>query len=172
MPDLLSCPVADLLARSRAAGLSVQTGEGRLRIRGPQGAENLGRALLARKEEVLSILEKAEASAAKWSARLRQALALSGLTDVQRTILEGRLEIIQNYLQQREPLLLDQDNMQLWIEGTLARWGLAEALPPATEPQSHAAELEDPRSRLSPAGRASGAVMRSWGLPRYYPGAG
>jgi hypothetical protein len=134
MTDLLSCPADDLLARSRTAGLSVQAAEGRLRIRGPQGAENLGRALLARKEEVLPILQKAEASAAKWSTRLRQAVALSGLTDVQRTILEGRLEIIQDYLRKQDPILLDQDNMHLWIEGTLSRWGLAGGLPPATEP--------------------------------------
>jgi hypothetical protein len=64
----------------------------------------------------------AEASAVRWSARLREQLARSWLTAPQRRVLEGRQAILQAWLRGCEPLLLDEATMQLWIEGTFTRW--------------------------------------------------
>jgi hypothetical protein len=74
--------------------------------------------------QVLWNVAAAEASAVHWSARLREQLAQPWLTLAQRRVLEGRLAIIQVWLRGREPLLLDQENMRRWIEGTFARWEL------------------------------------------------
>jgi hypothetical protein len=165
--ELREMPVADLVEEAGAVGITLQAERDRLRVRGPQRTEALGRALLARKEEVLAAIQDswatqagegsslkvktrgyspeptkvesteaepisppagpgdapaAKASAARWSARLREQLARSWLTAPQRRVLEGRQAILKTWLRGCEPLLLDEVNMQLWIEGTFTRW--------------------------------------------------
>jgi hypothetical protein len=105
---------------------------GRLLVRGPRGHEDLARRLIACKADIFPLIEQerssawdesqAQAGACRWSARLREQLRPPWLTAAQRRILERRLVIIQDWLNSRDAILLDDANMRLWVEGTLARW--------------------------------------------------
>jgi hypothetical protein len=55
--DLESLSPDRLLAEAAAAGLSVSVQDDRLLVRGPRGAEEVGRALLRRKAEVMPLLQ-------------------------------------------------------------------------------------------------------------------
>lgn len=55
-------PAADLVAEARVAGLKLTIEDGKLVVRGPRGQADLGRAVVARKAEVLEYLTRQQSS--------------------------------------------------------------------------------------------------------------
>jgi hypothetical protein len=134
--ELHAMTAETLLHEARAVGLIVTaTAAGALRVRGPEGTEELARLVLARKEEVLPLLSPAavappptdfEAELARLLARLDRAEAAGGpqLTRPRRNVLAVIRQQLRDYSAQRSAALW---NCEAWLTCVLHdRWGMRE----------------------------------------------
>jgi hypothetical protein len=133
--ELLAMSAEVLLHEARAVGLTVTaTAAGALRVRGPEGTEELARLVLGRKEEVLPLLGPPAAvtpgdfgaELARLLARLDRVEAAGGpqLTRPRRNVLAVIRQQLQDYAAQRSAALWD---CEAWLSCVLRdRWGIQE----------------------------------------------